>query len=286
MNYKIVSDSSSNILSMGTAHFASVPMKVRAEKEYIDDASLDLAAMVADLRNYAGKSGSACPSVGEWLDAFGDAEFVFGTTMSKGLSGSYNAACEAARTYMEENPGRKAYIFNTLSAGPQQMFLNEKVMELADQGLDFEAIIEQALDYYKNTHILFCLESMMNLARNGRVSMAVAKIAGMLGIRVCGDAKAGLITPVHKPRGARKTTQTLVEMIRERGFYDGAQLRIAHCFAQQQAQDLADAIVAQFPNARITIEPTTALCSYYAEAGGLMIGFEGGYNAENDGTKF
>ena len=286
MNYKIVSDSSSNVLSMGTPHFASVPMKVRAEKEYIDDANLDLAQMVEDLKNHKGTSGSACPSVGEWLDAFEGADFVFGTTMSKGLSGSYNAACEAARTYMEENPGKQAYIFNTLSAGPQQMFLNEKVMELAEQGLDFETIKQKTLEYYRNTHILFCLESMMNLARNGRVPMAVAKIAGMLGIRVCGDVKAGMITPVHKPRGAKKATETLLEMMKERGFYDGAQLRIAHCFAEKQAQDLADATLAQFPNARITIEPTTALCSFYAEAGGMMIGFEGGYNAENDPDKF
>ena len=116
--------------------------------------------------------------------------------------------------------------------------------------------------------------------------MAVAKIAGMLGIRVCGDVKAGMITPGHKPRGARKATETLVEMMKERGFYDGAQLRIAHCLGEQQAKDLADATLAQFPNARITIEPTTALCSFYAEAGGLMIGFEGGYNAENDPEKF
>ena len=286
MNYKLVSDSSSNVLAMADAHFASVPMKVRAEKEYIDDEKLDLHQMVEDLKNHKGTSGSACPSVGEWLDAFGDADVVFGTTMSKALSGSYNAACEAARIYMEENPGRQAFIFNTLSAGPQQAFLNEKVLELAAQGLDHEAIREQALEYYKNTHILFCLESMMNLARNGRTSMAVAKIAGMLGIRVCGDVKAGMITPVHKPRGAKKATQTLVEMMKERGFYDGAQLRIAHCFGQQQAQDLADAILAEYPNAKITIEPTTALCSFYAEAGGLMIGFEGGYNAENDSEKF
>jgi len=286
MNYKIVADSSSNILAMDDPHYASVPMKVRAAKEYIDDANLDLAQMVADLKEHKGTSGSSCPSVGEWLDAFGDADVVFGTTMSKGLSGSYNSACEAARTYMEENPGKKAYIFNTLSAGPQQAFLNEKVIELAELGCDFETIREKTLEYYKNTHILFCLESMMNLARNGRTSMAVAKIAGMLGIRVCGDVKAGMITPVHKPRGAKKATETLVEMMKERGFYDGAQLRIAHCLGQTQAQDLADAVLAQFPNARITIEPTTALCSFYAEAGGLMIGFEGGYNAENDPEKF
>ena len=286
MTYKIVSDSSSNILSMKNPHFASVPMKVRAAKEYIDDENLDLALMVEELKHHKGTSGSSCPNVGEWLEAFGDADMVFGTTMSKGLSGSYNAACEAARTYMEENPGKKAFIFNTLSAGPQQCFLNEKVLELAAQGLDFETIKEKALEYYRNTHILFCLESMMNLARNGRVSMAAAKIAGVLGIRACGDVKAGMITPVHKPRGAKKTTETLVEMMKERGFYDGAQLRIAHCFGETQANALADAVLAQFPNARITIEPTTALCSFYAEVGGLMIGFEGGYNAENDGEKF
>ena len=286
MTYKIVSDSSSNILSMENPHFASVPMKVRAAKEYIDDENLDLALMVEELKHHKGTSGSSCPNVGEWLEAFGDADMVFGTTMSKGLSGSYNAACEAARTYMEENPGKKAFIFNTLSAGPQQCCLNEKVLELAAQGLDFETIKEKALEYYRNTHILFCLESMMNLARNGRVSMAAAKIAGVLGIRACGDVKAGMITPVHKPRGAKKATETLVEMMKERGFYDGAQLRIAHCFGETQAKALADAILAQFPNARITIEPTTALCSFYAEVGGLMIGFEGGYNPANDPDKF
>ena len=286
MTYRIVSDSSSNIITMPDPNYISVPMKVRADKEYIDDQNLDLAVMVEALRNHKGPSGSACPSVGEWLDAFGDADMIFGTTMSKGLSGSYNAACEAGRIYMEENPGKKVFIVNTLSAGPQQAFLNEKLLELCAQGLSFEEVKEKTLEYYRNTHILFCLESMMNLARNGRVSMAAAKIAGVLGIRACGDVKAGMITPVHKPRGAKKATETLVQMMVERGFYDGAQLRIAHCFGEKQAQDLADATLAKFPNARITIEPTTALCSFYAETGGLMIGFEGGYNAENDGEKF
>ena len=109
---------------------------------------LDVAGMVEDLKAYKGKSGSSCPNVGEWLAAFGDAEWVFGVTITKNLSGSYNAACEAARMYMEENPGKKAFIFNTLSAGPQQAFLNEKVLELASQGLSFEEIKEQAMEYY------------------------------------------------------------------------------------------------------------------------------------------
>ena len=286
MNYKIVSDSSSNIITMEDPHFASVPMKVRAAKEYIDDETLDLAAMVEDLRKHNGPSGSSCPSVGEWLEAFGDAEVIFVTTISKNLSGSYNSALQAADAYMDEHPERKVFVLDSLAAGPQQAFVIEKMLELCAQGLSVEEVKKQLLAYHNNTHIIFCLESMMNLARNGRVPMAVAKIGGLIGIRVCGDVKGGLITPVHKPRGGKKATEVLVGLMKERGFYDGAQLRIAHCFGEAQAKALGDAILAEFPNTRLTIEPTTALCSFYAEAGGLMIGFEGGFNTENHVTEF
>ena len=46
MNYRIVADSSSNVLSMENPHYFSVPMKVRAEKEYIDDKNLDVDGLV------------------------------------------------------------------------------------------------------------------------------------------------------------------------------------------------------------------------------------------------
>ena len=89
MKYKIVADSACNIVSGEDSTFASVPMKIVAEREYVDDAHLDVAQMVEDLKQYRGKSGSSCPNVGEWLEAFGDAEEVFGITISKHLSGSY-----------------------------------------------------------------------------------------------------------------------------------------------------------------------------------------------------
>ena len=286
MNFRIVADSSANILSMAGQDYATVPMKIVAAKEYVDDENLDLAGMVEDLKNHKGKSGSSCPNVGEWLEAFGDAEYVFGITITKHLSGSYNAGKQAADAYMEEHPGRKAFIIDSLSTGPEMMMIVDKIRQCEAEGCDFETTKEKVLAYANHNHTLFCLESMMNLARNGRVPMAVAKIAGMLGIRVAGDVEKGEITPVHKPRGAKKATQVLLEMIKERGFYDGAQLRIAHCFAQEQALALRDAVLEEFPNTRFTLEPTTALCSFYAEAGGLIIGFEGGFNANNDNSKY
>ena len=287
MNFKIVADSSANIHAIEKdPNYSTVPLKIVAGKEFVDDAQLDLAEMVEHLKNHKGKSGSSCPNVGEWLAAFGDAEYIFGITITKHLSGSYNAGRQAADTYMEEHPGRKVFIIDSLSTGPEMMMIVEKIRQCEAAGDDFETTRDKVLDYANHNHTLFCLESMMNLARNGRVPMAVAKIAGMLGIRVAGDVEGGEITPVHKPRGAKKATQALVEMMKERGFYDGAQLRVAHCFAENQAMDLKNAVMAEFPNTRFTLEPTAGLCSFYAEAGGLIIGFEGAFNAANDNTKF
>ena len=286
MKFKIVADSSANVLTMPGRNYTTVPMKIRTDREYVDDAGLDLQAMVEDLKNYKGKSSSSCPNVGEWMEAFGDAQFVFGITITKNLSGSYNAAKQAADAYMEEHPGRKVFIFDSLSAGPELMLIAEKIWECEAAGDDFETTRDKVLAYHNHAHTLFCLESMMNLARNGRVSVAAAKIAGMLGIRVAGDAEGGRIVPVNKPRGAKKTIQTLVEMMKERGFHDGAKLRVAHCFAEEQALALKEAVFAEFPHTRFMLEHTTALCSYYAEVGGLIIAFEGSFNANNDNTKF
>ena len=38
---------------------------------------------------------------------------------------------------------------------------------------------------------------------------------------------------------------------------------------------LLNAIVAAFPKAVVDIFPTRGLCSFYAERGGLLIGYEG-----------
>lgn len=281
MNFKIVSDSSSNILGGEDPCFASVPMKIIAQQEYVDAPGLDVAQMVADLKGHKGKSGSSCPNVGEWLEAFGDAPVVYSTTISGALSGSYSAACHAAETYTEEYPDRKVIILDSMTTGPEEAMLHDKLRQLAESGLSPEQVREAAVDYHAHTHTLFCLESLTNLARNGRVNPAVAKLAGVLGIRLCGEAKEGQIAPIHKARGLKKATQVLLDMIRERGFQDGNLLRIAHCFALEQAQALKEAVLAEYPSSRIVIEPTTALCSFYAENGGLIIGLEGSFNAHN-----
>ncbi len=282
MRYIIVSDSSSNVFQMERTNYTSVPMKINFDgREYVDAPGLDVGAMVAALRQCRGKSGSSCPNVQDWLDAFGDADMVFCVTITKQLSGSYNSARQALKLYLEEHPERRGYVFDSMATGPEQAMLAERIGRLAEEGHAFETIVEKTLDYHDHTHTLFRLQSLANLARNGRVNPAVAKIAGVLGIRLLGEAQNGQIAALHKPRGDKKAIPLMAELIRERGFHDGSVLRISHCFNQEAALELRDLLLADFPNLRFTLEPTTALCSFYAEEGGLIVGFEGSFNPVN-----
>ena len=139
MKFRIVADSSSNVLVREDPNYTTVPLKVVAAKEYVDNTELDLPGMIEDLKHHKGKSGTSCPNVGEWLEAFGDAEYVFGVTITKYLSGSYNAAQQAAETYMEEHPGRKVFIIDSLSAGPEMPMIVDKIRQCEAEGMDFEA---------------------------------------------------------------------------------------------------------------------------------------------------
>lgn len=275
MKYKLVMDSSSNIQEFEGLNFASAPLKILAgEREFVDDENADINGMLAHLRQYTGKSSTACPGIGEYLDAFGDAEQVYCITISSNLSGSYNAAFSAAQAYQEQHPDRKVHVFDSLSTGAEMVMAGEKIRQLIQEGISFDEIVRQVTDYLLHVKLLFSLESMRNLANNGRVPHAVAKIAGMLGIRLIGEASPeGQIKPIGKARGEKNVVPELIKFFLERG-YQGGKVRIDHCNNPSTAEKLKAALLEKFPNAPITIGITRCLCSFYAEEGGLIVGFE------------
>jgi len=275
MQYKIVADSSSNIRSLSGVEFENVPLKIiTKEKEYVDVDGLDLYGMAADLKAYKGTSGTSCPNVYDWMSAFGEAENVFAVAITSNLSGSCNAARQAAEQYMEENPGRKACVFDSLSAGPELRLIAEKIREGVQANKSAEEIQAETQAYMQHTHLLFTLRSLNNLARNGRVSPTVAKLAGVLGIVIVGKASdEGTLQQMHKCRGEKRAIDTLYKEMKNHG-YQGGKVRIGHNFNPEGAKVLEGVIRAEYPQADIEIEQSMGLCLFYAEEGGLMVGYE------------
>ncbi len=272
---RIVADSSADVLSLTNADFCSVPMKIiTAEQEFIDTEELDVSAMAAFFDQYKGRSQSSCPNVSDWLSAFGDADDVFCVTITSGLSGSYRAACVAKETFESEQEGKRVFVIDTLSAGPEMKLIVEKLAELINKGVAFEDICDEITAYQKETGLLFMLKSLKNFANNGRVSPALAKICGLVGIHIVGKASdVGDLQPLHKCRGERKSLQAIVKELVEHGF-SGGKVYISNCENEAAALELKKAILDVWPEATVDIYATRGLCSFYAELGGMLVGFE------------
>ena len=276
MNMKIVADSSANLLAFEGIPYSSVPLKILAgSQEFVDDVSLDTGEMLKFIENHSGKSGTACPGVGEWMEAFGDAEYVFTVAITSNLSGSHNAAVQAKAVYEEEHPDRKVCCLDSLSTGPEMVLIVEKLKELADDGLSFKEIQDSIQEYMKKTHLLFMLESVENLAKNGRVSPLIAKAVGFLNIRIVGKASdVGTLQQLHKCRGEKKALETILSEMEAHGF-TGGKVRISHAHNPGAAECLLNLVRSKYPGIEATITPMTGLCCFYAERGSVMIGFEG-----------
>lgn len=275
MKFKIVADSSANLFELADIPFASVPLKICTQaKEYIDAPELNVEEMVEEIRKQSGKSGSSCPNSHEWITAFGDADCVFAIAITSNLSGSCSAAMQAREEYLQLHPNAKVCVLDSLSTGPEMLLIIEKLRDAIRSGASFEQIEADIRAYMRHTHLFFALKSLTNLARNGRVNPAVAAVAGVLGICVVGKASdEGTLEQMHKCRGERRAIKAVFDDMKALG-YAGGKVRINHCMNPDAAQQLKNLILQEYPGSDIAIGTCGALCSFYAEKGGFLVGFE------------
>ena len=271
----IAIDSSGNVDRFAGIDTVSVPLKiVQGSQEFVDDETLDCEAMLDDLDASHEKSSTSCPNVADWLSAFGDADEVFAVTISANLSGSFDAAFIAANQYQAAHEGRVVHVFNSFGTGPKMEMICDKIAELVSLNKPFEHIVEMVESYARSIQVLFSLESLSNLSKNGRVSPVVAKAAGLLGIRLIGHAsEEGTIEMVDKARGEKKNLSAIVNNMLREGYF-GGKVRISHTSNETAAKKLAEMLRVSFPDCDVAFRLNRGLCSYYSERGGLIIGFE------------
>ena len=89
-----------------------------------------------------------------------------------------------------------------------------------------------------------------------------------------GKASAqGTLEPTNKCRGENRSLAALRSSLKASGLSKG-KVRIAHCMNESAAQELQRMIQEDAPQVDVQIHSCRGLCSYYAEKGGLLVGFE------------
>ncbi|WP_247950796.1 DegV family protein [Streptococcus cristatus] len=279
MTWKIVADSGCDYREItdlaNQTKFESVPLTIQIDHEiFVDNAHLDIDGMMEKMYATSSASKSACPSPDDYLRSFEGAENIFVVTITGSLSGSHNSAQLAKKLFLEENPTANIHVIDSLSAGGEVDLIVRKLNDLIKEGLSFEQVVEAITHYQANTKLLFVLAKVDNLVKNGRLSKLIGAVVGLLNIRMVGEASdTGTLELLQKARGAKKALTAAVDEVLKSG-YKGGRIIIAHRNNEKFCQQFSEVIKEKFPAANISFLPTSGLCSFYAEEGGLLMGYE------------
>ena len=278
MDWRIVVDSSCDFYKLEDndigIKYSSVPFVISIDgKDFVDTKDLNKEELVDAMDACKETSLTSCPSPGTWMDAFGDEENVIVLTISSNLSGSYNGAVAGKEMALEENPNRNIEVIDTLTTGPEMCLAVKKIQKLIAKGLSFDEVVSKTKAYLKTTHIIFALSSYNNLIRNGRMPKVAGLVAGKLKLTGVGiGSEEGTIDIKKITRGDKRVVDTIINDIKTRG-QEVKEVIITYCQNIELAENIRNVVLEIWDDVKVSIMPTSGLCSYYAERNGIIVGF-------------
>lgn len=220
MNVKIIIDSTTDTTPAVHKHCAVVPLTVNfGDTEYIDGVTINHSQFYEKLVESDTLPTTSQPTP----DAFGQ-EFrkvadagqkAVVLTISSKLSGTYQSATIAAMDF----PGI-IYVVDSQTATIGAGILAELAVELAESGMEPEAIVRRLNEERKNVCMIAMLDTLEYLKKGGRISKTVAFAGELLSIKPVVCIQDGEIRILGKARGSRQANNLLVKEIEKAGGVD------------------------------------------------------------------
>ena len=253
-----------------------VPLRIYlGEKEFIDEKDFDAKSFLEEMIDYNDVVKTSCPSPEDYLKVIEGEGSVFIVTLSKELSGSYNAALLAKKLYNEENDDHKfIHVFNSRSAAVGQTLIAMKIKECIDLGLGDENLVEKVEAYIESQQTFFILESLDNLIKNGRITKTKGFIANTFNIiPIMGSTPKGTIELKAKGRGS-KVYKKMIDLILEHvSDSENKILGITHVDNKHQAEKIKKMIQQKISFKDIIIVDARGVSTSYADNKGIVIAF-------------
>lgn len=216
-----------------------------------------------------------------------DAENLFRTTFesgkdilyigfSSGLSGTYEAMSSVLDTVAADYPERKALHVDTLAASLGEGLLVYLAGAMAESGASIEEACAWVEDNRLHMAHWFTVDDLMFLFRGGRVSRTSAWAGSILNIKpVLHVDDAGLLIPVSKVRGRKKSILAMLDHMRETAIQPVSEqtVFISHGDCIDDAEFLAGKIREEFGVSDIVINYVDPVIGAHSGPGTLALFF-------------
>jgi DegV family protein with EDD domain len=194
------------------------------------------------------------PSVGEFVDLYRrvgqtDKDIV-SVHISSGLSGTLNAATQAAKQCPELN----ITLIDTKTLSAAEGFQVVAVAQAIRRGYSVEQIVKRAQAVGDQTEIFFTLDTLYYLQKGGRIGRVQAMAGALLNLKpvITVDKGPGTYITVAKGRSISKSIALIADQVHEKMQDRPAWVHVLHTNSPDQAQALHELIVTRMPQARLT----------------------------------
>lgn len=186
-------------------------------------------------------------SLGEYQAYFEDfvkeGKDILHVTLSSGISGTYNAACTAAKMVMEDYSDRKIVIIDSMAASSGYGLLMDYAADKRDEGLSLDELAAWIEENKLNMVHWFFSTDLKYYIKGGRIS----KTAGTIGqaLSICPLLNVdyeGKLIPREKIRTKKKVVKRIVEKMIEEA--DGGINYTGKVFLSDSDTELGDAVQA------------------------------------------
>lgn len=195
----------------------------------------------------------------QWTDAvrpiLEGGDDVLLIAFSSGLSGTCQAAMNAADDLREEFPGRTIEVIDSLCASAGEGLLVHYALKNRQEGMSLADNARWVKENVQNLLHWFTVNDLMHLYRGGRVSKTSAVIGTLVRIKpVMHVDENGRLAVYEKAAGRKRSISILAEHIRKDIVNpEGQLILISHGDCAEEAQSLADAIKSTLPVADVRL---------------------------------
>ena len=232
-------------------------------KEYPDDLGRSVPFdQFYDAMSKGADTRTAQVSIGEYVDYFTpfleQGKDIVHVSLSSGLSGTVNAARNAALIVKERFPERNVYVVDSLGASSGYGLLMDRAADKRDEGLSAEELAKWVEENRLKLHHWFFSTDLSFYVKGGRVSKTAAFFGGMLDIcPLLNMDNLGRLIPRYKIRTKKKVIRTIVDKMEECARdgldYDG-KCYICNSACMADARQVADLVEARFPKLNGKVE--------------------------------
>ncbi len=250
-----------------------VPLTVHfGEEEYRDGVDLDRDEFYAKLAGGAAMPRTSQPSPAAFADVYREisqpGDVILSLHISSRLSGTHQSAALAARQFDD----RVIEVVDTRSVSLGLGLMVVEAAKAAAEGKEYKEILAQVRQRIANVRILFVVDTLEYLHRNGRIGKAQALVGGILNVKPLLTVEDGIVAPVEKACGKAKALERLLDRLVEEVPPERLEMgAVMHAAAAAEAEELAARLSQRYGGARFYIQQLGPTVGTHAGPGTLGV---------------